>query len=277
MELHLGQSIVPNKPGDFEYFRSLCENEEGWDLNYDNNVTVHTRDFPGTTSKCIRVRGAVRGVSADSMFDCICDDEYRNRWDTVCVEYNDISTLDKHTNLGYYCLGCPFPLQNRDLVFQRTWGEVSGGYIIMNHSVELPTHPPVPGIVRADSHITGYCVLNSATGCTATYLSHADPKVALPQWICNKIGTYMAPRIFLNLYAAAEGYEEWKSANRPEHKPWRFEEQRRLEQYADPVMLQKWGFPPPPVCLRAKAVFIEDTGDSDNESFHSADEGDEYK
>ena len=277
MEQHLGQSIRPNKPEDFEYFRSLCENEENWDINYNNDVTVHSRGFPGTTSRCIRVRGEVRGVCADTMFDCICDDEYRNNWDTVRLDSSEIFTLDRHTNLSYYCLKCPFPIQNRDLVFQRMWREVSGGYIIMNHSVELPSHPPIPGVVRAASLITGYYVVNSDSGCVATYLSHGDPKVLLPQWLCDKIGTYMAPRVFRKLYTAAEGYEEWKDTHRPDYKPWRFEEQRRLEQYADPSVLVDWGFPPPPDCLRAKGISTEAPRDSDEDSFHSADEGDDCK
>ena len=141
-ELHLGQSIAPSKPGDLEYFRSLCENEEGWHLSYDSDVTVHGRSFPGSNSKCLRVRGRVRGVNTDTMFDFMCDDEYRTTWDTVAENFYDISILDRHTNLGYYCMKCPFPLQKRDVVFQRTWGRVSNGYIIMNHSVELPGHPP---------------------------------------------------------------------------------------------------------------------------------------
>ena len=269
MDLHLGQSVVPTKPGDFEYFRSLCESEQGWQLHLSSDVTVHSRDFPDTTSKCLRVRGRARGVSADVMFDCLCDNEYRESWDTAGAEFYDISRLDRHSSLGYYCLKCPFPFQNRDFVFQRTWGEVSGGYIIMNHSVELPSHPPHPGIVRGTSLITGYCIVDSGDECVGTYLSHSDPKVVLPQWFCDRVGTYLAPGIFRRMYAAVETYQAWKSTHRPEYKPWRHEEQRCLEEYAGIEMLGSWGFPPPPVCLLDKQTLAE----SDTESFHSADEG----
>ncbi|KAI6654924.1 PCTP-like protein [Oopsacas minuta] len=261
-QLHLGQSVAPNKPQDFEYFRSLCEEEEGWYLSYDNDVTVHGRDFPGSNSKCIRVRGRIRGVNTDTMFDFMCDEEYRASWDTLNMNSFNICQLDKHTNIGYYCIKSPFPLQNRDVVFQRSWGKIPNGYVIMNHSVELPTHPPIHGIVRATSLITGYYVVDTDDGCLFTYLSHADAKVALPFWFCNKIGVYVAPGFFRKVSTAAMGYADWKLVHRPDHKPWRFEEQRMLHEYADPDMLEEWGFPPAPSCL------IETDG-SDSDSFHS--------
>ena len=270
--LHLGQSIAPRKPGDLEYFRSLCENEEGWHLSYDNDVRVYSRSFLGSNSKGIRVRGRVRGVNADTMFDFLCDDEYRTTWDTTVDNFFTISLLDRHTNLGYYCMKCPFPLHKRDVVFQRTWGRVSNGYIIMNHSVELPGHPPIPGIVRATSLITGYYMTDTEDGCAMTYLSHSDPKVAVPMWVCDKITTYIAPGLFRNICNLSTVYAEWKTEHRPEFKPWIREEQRRLEEYADSVALAEWGFPPPPLCLQK----VEDSSSSssDSESFHSL-EGDE--
>ena len=268
--LHLGQSIAPSKPGDLEYFRALCESEEGWYLSYDNDVTVHGRSFPGSNSKCMRVRGHVKDVNADTMFDFMSDDEYRHTWDTVADNFFIISQLDRHNSLGYYCLKCPFPLQKRDVVFQRTWGRVSNGFIIMNHSVELPDHPPLPGIVRATSLITGYYMTDTQEGCSYTYLSHSDPKVAIPMWLCDKIGTYIAPRVFRNLCHLSTIYADWKREHTPDFKPWSLEEQRRLEQYADPVSLSEWGFPPPPPCLQRD----EDSSSSDSESFHSLD-GDE--
>ena len=241
-ELHLGQSIAPSKPGDLEYFQSLCENEEGWFLSYDNDVTVHGRSFPGSNSKCLRVRGRVRGVNADTMFDFMNDDEYRTTWDTLADNFFTISLLDRATSLGYYCLKCPFPLQRRDVVFQRTCGRVSNGYVIMNHSVELPEHPPLPGIVRATSLITGYYITDTEDGCVLTYLSHSDPKVAIPVWLCNKVSKFAAPAIFRKVQSVAKGYEDWKRGHRPEFRPWRFEEQRNLEDYADPELLSAWGF-----------------------------------
>ncbi|KAI6655850.1 PCTP-like protein [Oopsacas minuta] len=271
MEINLGQSIVPAKPEDFEYFRSLCHNEEGWELHFNEDVTVHSRNFPGSTTKCLRARGLVRGKSADVIFDCLCDDEYRRIWDEVAVELYDICYLDKNSAIGYYCLKCPFPFQNRDFVFQRTWKNISDGCIVMNHSVEIPSHPPVSGVVRGISLITGYHVANVEEGCIATFLSHSDMRVALPQWLCNKVGTYLAPGAFRNMYGAVEGYEEWKSTHNPEYKPWRFEEHRTIQNYADPALLSKWGFPPPPNCLQEKEILV-DNPDSDTESFHSADE-----
>ena len=244
-KLHLGQSIAPSKPGDLDYFRTLCENEEGWYLSYDNDVTVHGRSFPGSNSKCMRVRGHVKGVNADTMFDFMSDNEYRYTWDTVADNFYDISFLDRHNSLGYYCLKCPFPLQKRDVVFQRTWGRVSNGFIIMNHSVELPYHPPLPGIVRATSLITGYYMTDTQDGCSYTYLSHSDPKVAIPMWLCNKVGIYVAPGVFRKVQSAVNSYEDWKRDHRPEFKPWRCEEQRNKEDYAAPELLSAWGFPTP--------------------------------
>lgn len=272
MDLHLGQSIVPTKPGDFEYFRSLCLNEEGWELHYNEDLTVHSREFPGTGSKCLRMRGLLKGISIDTMLDSLCDDEYRHSWDTVGVNFYTVCMLDRYTAVAYYCLKCPFPFQNRDFVFQLTWGKVADGYILMNHSVEVPSQPPVPGIVRGISLISGYYISTVEEGCIVTYLSHSDVKLSIPQWLANKVGTYLAPGVFRNMYAAAERYEEWKSTHEPEFKPWRFEEQRTLNQYADPVLLSKWGFPPPPACLKAGTSPVGVTADSDTESFHSADE-----
>lgn len=265
--IHFGMSVSPNRAEDFAYFRSLCDNEDGWTLNYDSDVTVHSREFPGTTAKCIRVRGLIAGVSAETVFRCLSDDHYRDQWDTVCAESNHICTLDARTNLAYYCLRCPFPLQNRDVVFQRSWSEVENGFIIMNHSVELPTHPPRPGIVRAISHITGYYMATHGNDCVATYLSHSDPKVSLPQWLCNRIGTLLAPGVFRKLFSAATRYEEWKEGQG------KGAVLAAKGNYADEDLLLEWGFPLPAISSSVPENGGEEKSDSESDSeFYSADE-----
>ena len=179
---------------DFRRFRVLTEDDVGWDEQaIADKYRVHTKDptpLPGEETsnlKLIRVRAEYPSVPAQILFDAISDSDYRKSWDKDMMEDYPLCGLDEHNEIGYYAAAFPWPLWNRDFCNMRSWMEFTNGeYIIFNHSVPHEKLPPRKEFTRAMSYVTGYYMVPRPDGgCTLNFISHCDPKGAIPHALVN--------------------------------------------------------------------------------------------
>lgn len=211
---------------EFETFVKACDTAEGWNPVYksdDGKVQVWDQKSDKSDINIVKLHAVFEAVDALTMYDVLHDPEYRAVWDDNMVEGYNIEQIDATNDVGYYSAKAPLGVSNRDFVNQRSWRvKDSKEYIIMNHSVVHPKQPEKKGFVRANSILTGYLVrVRAEGGCTMTYLTQTDPRGWIPTMVVNKVTKTFAPKIIDRLEKAAKGYNDWKSKNKPDNKPWR--------------------------------------------------------
>jgi hypothetical protein len=216
----------PATSQEFDDFVSSCDNDEGWSVCYENKdgtVKVWDQTSDKSAINIVKLYAVFKEIEATVLYDVLHDPEYRTVWDENMVEGYNIEQIDATNDVGYYSAKAPLGVANRDFVNERSWRvKDDKEYIIMNHSVIHPNAPEKKGFVRANSIKTGYMVrVAEGGGCILTYLTQTDPKGWIPTWLTNKVTKTYAPKIVDKLAAASKGYNEWKSKNKPDNKPWR--------------------------------------------------------
>eukprot|EP01118_Nematostelium_gracile_P002253 TRINITY_DN12492_c0_g1_i1.p1 TRINITY_DN12492_c0_g1~~TRINITY_DN12492_c0_g1_i1.p1 ORF type:complete len:240 (-),score=60.57 TRINITY_DN12492_c0_g1_i1:83-748(-) len=213
----------PATEEDFDKFvNDFCDSTEGWSSKLSKD-TIKVWDKPSDTSlNIVKLWTVYPDIEALVLYDVLHDPDYRKVWDDKMIDGHCIEQIDKTNDVGYYSAKAPFPVASRDFVNQRCWRVKGDEHVIMNFSVIHDKEPEKKDFVRAFSHKTGYLVRKRAEGgCELTYVTHTDPKGSIPTFIINKVTTSFAPDIVARIAKAAKGYEEWKSKNNPEKRPWR--------------------------------------------------------
>jgi hypothetical protein len=79
--LKLGEVKLPCDT-DFEYAKTLCENDQGWTLAYSkgSNLKVYTKKNDASPFQMIRVKCDFDDVSPDVIYDVLQDGDYRGSW-----------------------------------------------------------------------------------------------------------------------------------------------------------------------------------------------------
>jgi len=210
---------------DFEKFVTYCESPEGWNVCYEKeNVKVWDRKPDNDSAiNIVKLHALLPEVDPWVLYDVLHDPDYRKVWDDNMIERYNICQLDPTNDIGYYSAKAPgIGISNRDFVNQRMWRvKDDNQWIIMNHSVIHTAAPEKKGFVRANSIRTGYMIKKAEKGCTLTYMTQTDPKGWIPAMIVNKVTKTFAPNIVGRLANVSKGYNEWKSKNNPDSKPWR--------------------------------------------------------
>ncbi|XP_014273438.1 START domain-containing protein 10 [Halyomorpha halys] len=214
---------------DFSSLKDLLDCHTDWKLDYNKGpIKVWTKGLHNTNFKMIKVLANFPEISPEIMYDVLHDPEYRKIWDQHMIESHDIGILNPNNDVGYYSMSCPSPLANRDFVLQRSWLDLGIEKYILNHSVYHINYPPKKGFIRATSYLTGFLVRETeGGGCNLGYISQTDPRGTLPPWLVNKVTQIFGPKMVKSLQKATLGYNEWKSINNPNWKPWHFPEQMR--------------------------------------------------
>ncbi|GAB1605056.1 START domain-containing protein 10-like isoform X1 [Argonauta hians] len=227
--MHVGEVRVADDE-DFKKLKNLCEDDDGWKLEYHkNNTFTWTKHNEICHFKLVRVRSKF-DVAASVLYDVVHDPQYRKVWDRAMIQAYDICALNPNNDIGYYAVRCPSPLKNRDFVTLRSWLATSTEYYIMNHSVNHILCPPYKDYIRAISYLTGYYIVPAGqSSCVLTYVSQSDPRGQLPSWAVNKATQILAPKVVNRMKEACKKYVAWKSQNQPNHRPWIFPEQSTLE------------------------------------------------
>ncbi|XP_028397941.1 START domain-containing protein 10-like [Dendronephthya gigantea] len=230
MALCSNDGVKPASKIDFDKFRKLADNNEGWVKQYGKQgVDVFTKSQEGTAIKMVKIATHFEDISLDVLYDTLHDSEYRRIWDNMMIEEYGLCRLDPNCDVGYYAVKCPRPLRNRDFVFQRYWTKDNNNFMICNHSVQHKNAPIRREYIRASSLMSGYMgKTNGISGCHFIYVTQMDPKGSIPKWMVNKVATKTAPKVIANFADAARNYTKWKSKNNPNYKPWIRTEQNKL-------------------------------------------------
>uniref|UniRef100_A0A0B7BBA9 START domain-containing protein 10 n=1 Tax=Arion vulgaris TaxID=1028688 RepID=A0A0B7BBA9_9EUPU len=221
LKLTVGEVHIP-EDSDFRYFKSLCVNTEGWNLEASKNqTTVWTKSNELSDFKMVKISSVFTDVDSATLYDVLHDPQYRKTWDLTMLEGVDICAINPNNDIGYYAIRCPPPLKNRDFVTQRSWLDCGCEKIIINHSVNHTAWPSKKGMIRGVSYLTGYYIVELEDKKTQiTYISQSDPKGNLPAWAINKLTRMFAPKVVSRIFKAAKKYHSWKAKNRPDFKPW---------------------------------------------------------
>ncbi|KAL5271389.1 hypothetical protein ACHWQZ_G001882 [Mnemiopsis leidyi] len=214
--------IRPATVDDFKQLLDIVFSHEGWESKPNKGgVKVWTKSIPSSPVKMIKLAVDFDDITALTLYDVLHDPDFRPIWDESMIEGLDIYKIDDFNDIGYYSLRCPRPLKNRDFVNQRSWGIFGDDHMIMNHTIDIEEMPVKKDFVRGVSYLTGYVVRRTDTGCSVHYITQNDPGGQVPKFILDKISCVIAPKVLEKIHNAALGYEEWKSKNRPNYKPWR--------------------------------------------------------
>lgn len=218
-------SILPDEAV-FADFRNQCLSSDNWQNKYDRRdmhvwIEVPPKGTQGQKIHKLKCRMSIPDVAACTMYDVLHDSEYRKVWDGNMLDSRDIARLSHNADVGYYAWRCPSPLKNRDVVTLRSWKEMDGDYMIVNFSVKHSSYPPKRKLVRAVSIITGYFIRPTGPeSCIFIYLSQADPKGSIPNFVVNQASQILAPKVLKTVHKAGQDYPRWKKQNRPNYKPW---------------------------------------------------------
>lgn len=221
----VGKVIIPRK-SDFDSFIDLATDSLGWVKHYSSKskslpITAYTKIVEGNVVRAAKIEAVFCGVSAFNVYESLHDPEFRKTWDDCMKEGSRICYVAPNSEIGYYRLKSPFGLKDRDFVNQRSWYADESVYIIMNHSVVHKKMPPVEGVQRGISYVTGYLIKPlTHDSCDFTYISHSDPRGKVPAWVVNASVKTVGPIIVKRLYEAARNYAAWKAEHDPDLKPW---------------------------------------------------------
>ncbi|KAB7501109.1 PCTP-like protein [Armadillidium nasatum] len=240
------------RKNDFEHLKNLCDKHDGWTLSYEKSPTaVWTKPAIQSDFHMIKVLTSYSDISGNVLYDVLHDPEYRHVWDKHMIHSVDVGFLNPNNDLSYYAISCPPPMKNRDFVLLRSWLDTGSELYVLNHSVQHNGFPPKKGFVRGFSHLTGYLIRPLPTGgCSFSYISHTDPRGALPPWLVNRLTDVLAPKMINVLHKACNEYTKWKLENNPHFKPWIYPEQMTLPR----ISLQQ-------LQIDANSVALEDEED----------------
>ncbi len=167
------------------------KDETGWQYQGEDStgVKLWKKEIPG--SPIVAFRGeTIIEASIPRIAAVLGDSKRRTEWVADAKEARDLRADTPMDRVEYNRTGAPWPVSERDFVYRVTV-KVNRAQKAMHvhiRSVEEPSMPPRPGIVRGE-------LINSAYWLNAIDESHtlvrveilADPKGDLPKWVVNMV------------------------------------------------------------------------------------------
>jgi len=126
-------------------------------------------------------------ASVDDIAIWIRDPETYTRWMQDCVEARALPRLGGR-GAAYQRLDLPWPFQDRDTAFVfREERQADGVLLFRFEAAEHPDLPEREGIVRMPA-LRGHFRLEPRAGATRVeYQALADPGIALPEWLAERL------------------------------------------------------------------------------------------
>ena len=82
-----------------------------------------------------------------------------------------------------------YVISGRDFIIcSKTFDDEEIWYAI-GTSIELPTHPPIKGVVRGEVKLAGWILEKKEGGTQCTFITFVDPKGSLPIKAINMVAT----------------------------------------------------------------------------------------
>jgi len=180
----------PATKQEFDDFVSSCDNDEGWNVCYENKdgtVKVWDQTSDKSAINIVKLYAVFKEIEAIVLYDVLHDPEYRTVWDENMVEGYNIEQIDATNDVGYYSAKAPLGVANRDFVNERSWRvKDDKEYIIMNHSVIHPNAPRKERICKSQFYqnwIHGPC---SRRWRLYTYLFDPNRSKRLDSYLVNQ-------------------------------------------------------------------------------------------
>ncbi len=177
-----------------------------------DGIVVHGRPIPGSNLHEFRSRGVVE-ASLPAVLAVINDTAHAREWNYRTVESRVIERPAPRVALVYNRSGAPWPVADRDVVnrCETVFDPGARQVRVTMRNVDLPSVPPVKGVVRIKS-LDGHWFLTAIKGGAAThveYQMHADAGGSIPDWIANS-GSKSVP--YTTLMAIREQVRKRSSA-----------------------------------------------------------------
>lgn len=130
-------------------YKLLCE---------DDNIKAMRKEVPGQMVCLVVAQAKLFGLTPMECYKCIYDFDVRAEWDCIFSEYEVVDTLNKHQDIIYMRLKCPWGITDRDFLQKRTCTTNYKGYDFLMHfeHAEHPDKPNRKNHIRAITIISGY-------------------------------------------------------------------------------------------------------------------------
>eukprot|EP01019_Chilodonella_uncinata_P004258 GABU01005149.1.p1 GENE.GABU01005149.1~~GABU01005149.1.p1 ORF type:complete len:422 (+),score=127.38 GABU01005149.1:65-1267(+) len=169
---------------------------EAWDVS--EWTEAHTSEFIQIYKRkeedspviLIKAYTLMRDILPEKVFRLIYDLDIRTEWDNVLSNMKIFGKVNENVDHMYSLYRAPIGISNRDFCQRRTKsvGYKGTAFIIHFESVDHPECPPLKGVIRAHTTISGYVIRPSTKfpGSTQmTIMTQTDIKGMVPKMIVN--------------------------------------------------------------------------------------------
>ena len=187
-----------NAEEDVSEWSQVCKTDE---------VIVFKKKTEGSPMILVKAVATLRGIPAEIVFKAIYDTDIRQTWDKLFYRFEVVEhDEEKLETVLYYIIKAPFGISNRDFLQRRRvmYNFPKKDVTTMHFkSIEHPDKPPVSGIIRAETILSGYIIeqiqddppvsqlivisQNDIKGLIPKYLVNLASGRAPKQWIANLI------------------------------------------------------------------------------------------
>ena len=172
-----------------------------------DEVIVLKKKTEGTPMVLVKAVATLKGIPADIVFKAIYNTDIRQSWDKLFYHFEVVEhDEEKLETVLYYVIKAPLGISNRDFLQRRRvmYNFPKKDVVTMHFkSIDHPSKPPVSGIVRAETILSGYIIeqiqddppisqlivisQNDIKGLIPRYLVNLASGKAPKQWIANLI------------------------------------------------------------------------------------------
>lgn len=161
----------------------------GWKRTKEHKgIVVFEKRRPDSAINLLRFETRVQ-IDAETLVSFLNDAEFLQRVaPAVFTAKTILRQFDDNHSILHFTFPTVGPIANRDLTtFETSARNVAGfDFVTAARSIEVPSSPPAPGVVRAYVSVTGYGVVRDAeTSCKLVHIVHVNPKGALIPMLVN--------------------------------------------------------------------------------------------
>ena len=179
-------------------------NEIVWKLEKEKRgVQVFTRVKEDSVLK--EFKGIITvDVAQQKLVNTLKDVAHYDQW-MPDIESVKLLSADEKSHLHYIKSDLPWPVSNRDGIYQFNYKTLTNGDIRADVSAKPTALDKVKRTIRIP-YVSGYWLLsaNGEKSTTVTYQLHADPGGSIPTWLINSSVVDAPYQILLNLKSYVE-------------------------------------------------------------------------